>query len=347
MSKISSRAPARTPSPSTPKPPMKGAPSPAAGWSPAAPRPPRADGVPVSTTTAASVVAPAAGQLGDLSVPTMMNAQAAEAVGTYALAHASGPLFVNGAPSPDDIDQGAAGDCYFLSTMATIANTHPEVIRDLIKKNDDGTFTVTFKQPDGRGGFSDVPVRVDDQLYERQYKDGAGNVFATMAAYGTSNRETSNQPQATEKALWLPLVEKAYAKLNGGSYENIGNGGWPRKVMTDVLGRPSTSFDASTLAPAEAWNRIKAAVDSGAPICASTLTDDASVANYTNSGLVHGHAYAVLGASEHDGAQYVKLRNPWGKTEPGNDGKDDGVFEMKFTDFLKFYNTVDLSPVRS
>ena len=61
---------------------MKGAPPPAAGWSPAAPRPPRADGVPVSTTTAASVVAPAAGQLGDLSVPTMMNAQAAEAVGT-------------------------------------------------------------------------------------------------------------------------------------------------------------------------------------------------------------------------------------------------------------------------
>ena len=37
------------------------------------------------------------------------------------------------------------------------------------------------------------------------------------------------------------------------------------------------------------------------------------------------HVYTVLGVGEENGQRYVHLRNPWGNTEPGRDGKCDGV----------------------
>jgi hypothetical protein len=52
----------------------------------------------------------------------------------------------------------------------------------------------------------------------------------------------------------------------------------------------------------------------------------------------------VLGTSEHDGDKFVQLRNPWGNTEPGKDGKNDGIFELKLADFVKYYDVVDSSP---
>jgi hypothetical protein len=335
------------------------APAPAAtkatGWAPKAAatpqRAPRADlGTPTPPTTTTAVTAPGVRELTDLSEPTMMNAQLADPPGSHGLAEATGPLFVNDTPSPGDVNQGSAGDCYFLSTMATIANTHPEVIKNMIAKNDDGSYTVTFKRDNGRGGTVDVPVKVDDKFYT-ETAAADGSVFAVRPEYGSSTNNaytpgTAADAPRTEQSLWLPLVEKAYAKFKGGSYENIGNGGWPRNVMSEVMGRPSTTFDTANTPAADTFNRIKAAVDSKSPICASTRTDDASVADYTNTGLVHGHAYAVLGASEHDGDKFVTLRNPWGNTEPGNDGKNDGVFEMKLSDFMKYYNTVDISPAR-
>ena len=35
----------------------------------------------------------------------------------------------------------------------------------------------------------------------------------------------------------------------------------------------------------------------------------------TNSGIIQGHAYTVLGTYELDGIVYVLLRNPWGAVE--------------------------------
>jgi hypothetical protein len=54
------------------------------------------------------------------------------------------------------------------------------------------------------------------------------------------------------------------------------------------------------------------------------------------------HVYTVLGAVEEGGAKYVQLRNPWGSSEPGADGKNDGIFKMKLEDFTKLYQGVDI-----
>jgi len=50
--------------------------------------------------------------------------------GTFAYkAFSNRPLFADGGPSIDDIRQGYVGDCYFLATLAAIAKTNANVIR--------------------------------------------------------------------------------------------------------------------------------------------------------------------------------------------------------------------------
>ena len=50
----------------------------------------------------------------------------------------------------------------------------------------------------------------------------------------------------------------------------------------------------------------------------------------TSLTTVAGHSYAVLGAIEHKGKRFVRLRNPWGKTEwtgPWSDGSQEWTKE--------------------
>ena len=53
-------------------------------------------------------------------------------------------------------------------------------------------------------------------------------------------------------------------------------------------------------------------------------------------GYVPDHAYTVLDirVDEH-GASWVKLRHPWGNTEPDGDGVDDGIFEIPILEFAR------------
>ena len=62
----------------------------------------------------------------------------------------------------------------------------------------------------------------------------------------------------------------------------------------------------------------------------------------SRSGLAKQHVYAVLGVSERGGQKYVTLRNPWGQTEPGTDGTDDGVFTLTLDQFAALYHDVTI-----
>jgi hypothetical protein len=259
---------------------------------------------------------------------------------TPVLVPCKGSLFGTG-PAPDDIHQGAAGDCYLLSTLASLAETHPEVLQQLVKDNKDGTYTVTFYKRDPKThAYVKSPVTVDGELYVTKY---AGTPPQQMLTYDNPV-PPSWGPKVSTPKLWASLVEKAYAQFKGGSYDAIGHGGWPHNAMADLLGRPSKSFSTLNTPQSTVWANLKAAVDAKLPICASTSIDPKKQAVYTNSGLVGSHAYTVTGYEVKGGIHYVKLRNPWGNTEPGNDGKDDGNFEIRLTSFMKYYDVVDYSP---
>ena len=92
------------------------------------------------------------------------------------------PLYSATGVSPEDVVQGGLGSCYFHSTMAAIARTHPEKIQGFIRDNGDGTFTVRFA--DGK----EEKAHTEDLRYARQ----------------------SGFDQS--KALWVGVLLRAYAQ---------------------------------------------------------------------------------------------------------------------------------------
>jgi hypothetical protein len=279
---------------------------------------------------------------GKIDEPDLMTEQANDPDNTYELQTIDGPLF-NGAPSPDDIHQGQAGDCYFLSSLAAIANSEPSSFKHLIYDNHDGTYTVTFHGWNEKTqSFDPYPVKVDAKFWVSHPKGDPSQSYVTYDSGVPRGMNLEGDP--VHPALWGPLLEKAFAQVEGGGFDAIGNGGWASDAMEALLGRTATQLDVTASTPEQVWARIQSAVDTRSPICAGTYCDPEHQAMYTNTGVVGQHAYTVLGAEMRDGERYVTLRNPWGNTEPAGNGADDGVFQLKLSDFLRYYATVDVCP---
>lgn len=236
----------------------------------------------------------------------------------------TGPLFIDG-PKPGDVRQGAIGDCYFPAALASIAHSDPSAIEDMIKDNGDGTYTVRFYESSYGSSGRPVEVKVDGDLYARSF---GGPVYGGSLGTGT-------QPDKME--LWFPLVEKAYAQWKG-SYEAIGNGGISGKVMSEVMGAPNGYESIGRHNADRVWDSIKRGGEAGHPMTAGTYGSN-EADKYTNTGVYANHAYSVLGAVEENGSKYVLLRNPWGQSEGGNDGKNDGFFRLELSEFVNLYQS--------
>jgi hypothetical protein len=261
----------------------------------------------------------------DLPDPTLHKDELdADGKPKFELKRFSGPLFHNGI-KPEDVEQGFIGDCYFPAAMAALAKAQPEVIEKLIKRNEDGTYTVTFKQRDWRtGNVKDVPITVDGDLWARAWGS---------PIYGASSGDKSQK----KMELWWPLVEKAYAQWKG-SYDTIGNGGVSSDIWEACTGKEGRYQSTKYLDEKRLWNEIKDAIDNKLPCGAGTYGEDQE-ALYTNSGIYADHAYSILDCAERDGVRYVTLRNPWGQSEPAGNGRDDGIFELTLADFKKYYQS--------
>jgi len=252
----------------------------------------------------------------------------ADGTSMYPLRRYTGPLFVNG-PQSSDVRQGAIGNCYFPAAAAAVAHLAPKVLEDAITERRDAqtgerVFDVKFYSPSGRMEL----VTVDADLYTRSW---GGPVYGN----------TPNNNDLDKMELWYPILEKAYAKWKG-SYDRIGNGGSPAAVLTALTGKSTRYFDTSYNSADEIFKAVKDAADKKLPMTAGTHDDKA---RYTNSGVYADHAYSVCGAEEVGGKKFILLRNPWGESEAGNDGKNDGYFKLEMAQFLKLFD--DVSMVRA
>ncbi|MFT3706257.1 MAG: C2 family cysteine protease [Archangium sp.] len=236
----------------------------------------------------------------------------------------TGPL-IDGAIEPGDVQQGQLGDCYFPSAIAALAKADPNVLKNAIKDNGDGTYTVTFKERDWMSGkVKDVPVKVDGDLYVRSW---GGPLYGHSA----------NSGEPTKMEMWFPVLEKAYAQWKG-SYDAIGNGGSSADVFEAFTGAEGRSINAAGNAD-NVWNTITKAIDAHKPVSAGTH-DDGGPVNYANTGVYGDHSYSVLGYEKSGNERYVVLRNPWGESEPSGNGANDGVFKLKLAEFQKLYDNV-------
>jgi hypothetical protein len=233
-----------------------------------------------------------------------------------------GELVKNGV-SGDDVTQKYLGDCYLIAAMAAVARVNPKVVENAFTKRSDGTYDVTLYQAKGRG-FVAVKVNIDADLPHNDW-------YHLQYASGRDERE-----------LWPALLEKAFAQ-RAGSYAAI-EAGVPGDAMSALTGKPSTMIDFKTKGTKaeQVFAELTRAVAENRAATASTY-GESSNAKYTNTGLYADHAYSVWGTETKGGKQYVQLRNPWGDSEPGNDGRDDGLFKLELSEFMRLYANVEIN----
>ncbi|KAF4594311.1 hypothetical protein EYR40_009114 [Pleurotus pulmonarius] len=279
-------------------------------------------------------------------------------------------FFVDGADA-NDIVQGGLGDCWFLSALAMMATA-----KGLVEK-----FCVAQDEVVGVYGFVFfrdsywVPVVIDDMLYtsipkfeelhssEKHLYHNNRDDYNKLARKG--NKSLSFAKSGTEGETWVPLLEKAYAKLHG-DYASL-SGGEASEAVEDLTGGVATIIPVKDILDTDKfWHDelCKANVDRLFGCSFDTLDTTRSGDLDANvRGLQGGHAYSVLRAVECRGKRFVILRNPWGKSEwtgPWSDGAkewtaewlamlpeighvfgEDGQFMMDYSDFLECWDQID------
>ena len=120
----------------------------------------------------------------------------------------------------DDVKQGNLGNCYFISSVASLCQ-FPDKIRKMFKqtsKNEKGFYEIEFFI-DGKKQI----VIVDD--YIPAFKESKQPCYA----------------RSVKKQIWVILLEKAWAKVNGGYVYIIG--GLNSEALEILIGRGSLQFD--------------------------------------------------------------------------------------------------------
>lgn len=255
----------------------------------------------------------------DLADPTVLDKHSTSV--SWTPVNANQTLYVDGVDF-DDVVQGSIANCYMVSAFSSLAYANPDLIKNAFTDNGDGTFDVRFFEADAYGRYTPVTVTIDSDV---------------PASSGTTGRYGKARDG---NELWVTLLEKAYAQWKGG-YEAIGNGGRSGDVFEALTGRRS-GWSSTSYTPADTlYTSISRAVAAHRPVTAGTHGEDSGV-NYSGTGVYAWHAYSVLDTRDEGGVKSVQLRNPWGNTEPGNDGKNDGIFWMTMEDFTKLYSGVYL-----
>lgn len=253
------------------------------------------------------------------------------------------PLEVKGISGETDVKQGALGDCYMVATVAAIAHQHPQLIRDRMRENPDGTVTFTFFGKDPWNRLEPQEVTVTRELPTRA--DGS-------LPFGQSGQHEA----------WFPLLEKAYAQFKGG-VQAIGNGGFPSEAQEALLGTSPTESKVAGGDPHALYAQLESDLAAGRIVTVTTPPRTGTTLvrtlldafRATVSGVIPQHVYSVWGTQEVEGRKYVLLRNPWACAEPGSlgplgsfsrDGKNDGVFAMPVEEFAKRFSWLSSAAVQ-
>ena len=124
--------------------------------------------------------------------------------------------------APNDIVQGGLGDCWFMSSAASYAEVPDRIKRVFLTEelNEKGVYAVQFYVLG-----SPVTVTIDDYLpYD-------------SLSYPSSFKYSY---ESSGDAVWVPLLEKAAAKLFG-NYEAI-NGGFEINAFEMLHGGPTALY---------------------------------------------------------------------------------------------------------
>jgi len=236
----------------------------------------------------------------------------------------TGPLFLEGGPGYGR--QGSIGNCPVPAACSALAAVDERAVRELIRDNGDGTFTVTFHPP----GQKPVEIVVDHQVW----------ATGQRVQYGTADAD----PKTGKIERWFPLVEKVYAAYVG-DFEILGRGTSVGRVLAELTGRATREVWTNSTSVDDVWRELLRGSGNGLPMAAGTR-GTSSQALYRGTGVYANHAYSILDVEEVGGRRLVTLRNPWGSGAAlqGRVGPVDvGVFQMTVEDFCRLFQVLNVS----
>jgi calpain-15 len=242
-----------------------------------------------------------------------------------------------------DIMQGSLGNCYFLAAIAAMTE-FPNLIHKIFKTdklNQFGIYEIALFL-DGEWQI----VIIDDYLpYDPKYNS---------SAFTHSNGQE----------LWVLMIEKAWAKVNGGYLNTIGGQAYdPLSAFTGFLSRCiKTSMDINEL-----WSTLHNADENNYLMCIDSKEE---TPESIERNLCHLHAYTLIGTQEEKYNEKLirlcKIRNPHGNKEWNGDWSDksplwnddlkkkfgfkefkedewnDGTFFISIEDVQKFFEGVHI-----
>lgn len=259
--------------------------------------------------------------------------------------------------SPESIEQGTLGDCYFVVSLIYAAQKEENVKYLFHPKSslEYGCVLVYFWFLGER-----IPVIIDTLI---AYNDRASKV------------PLFSHPKDNNSSCWFSLVEKAFAKACGG-YKFIvsGKSHFGVHVLFDYFSVAHSELDylinektiekKDNIDRAEEIFQIMMELKRKNAIIGSYIYKD----NFPNksqaeieqkSGLITDHAYYVLDIREAEDKRFIKLRNPWGKfgwkgeyssksdkwtnslkNELNYSNNHDGSFWMLYKDFLSYFTSI-------
>lgn len=229
------------------------------------------------------------------------------------------------------------------------------------------------------------PTIIDDKLYMNSgaFDEGVESPLRYWGdeqeakyteLYQRGSRALWSAKCRDENETWVPLLEKALAKAHGG-YDAI-EGGQTGEALEDLTGGVTSElYTTNILFKDKFWEDLKKAgkeymFGAGDAVYREWRSrewqefDVSDERDEKRKGIVHAHAYAVLDTYEGHGERLIKIRNPWGRKEwtgAFGDGSkewtaewlqrlehkfgDDGVFWMRYRDFLNNFKYVDRTRV--
>lgn len=174
------------------------------------------------------------------------------------------------------------------------------------------------------------------QFLEQHQARSTGIILNSNNAIRTLQRPVTSQDLAYSKAsknqLWVPFLEKAYAKSHG-CYKAI-SGGHISEAFLDLTGAPTVvyDFDSKDFQPRSFWSKLLQYRGQRLPLGCATSSSAAGIIGmhaysildvrevknvsfrfFQETGVAHGN---VSGFTEYDGTvRLLRIRNPHGKGE--------------------------------
>lgn len=246
-------------------------------------------------------------------------------------------LFKDSISANDVIQSENIHNCYLMSILSAMA-LRPELILDIFKSekvNRDGFYQLYYYNREGEKKI----IFVDHYFPYELDRTGKRQSFAS-------------NPNGEE--IWVSLIEKAYAKYEGG-YSKI-NGG---TIIDELFWLTGSICQTISLNDIYAWDNLKIASKKNYIICCRSKSSKDQYESQNQ--IVFSHAYSILNANEYKNIRLLTLRNPYGQYEWNADYSDksnkwnlelkeyfhfsiakgeNGIFFISFEDFIQEFTDV-------